>query len=306
MSAHDGLPRHKFGDVEFPSEVTRLRMVVRHHVHEYPHSPGGAPEKLGRGLIMVTCRANFQATFPGYPYLYPDGMLKMFGYASQGATLDFRHPTMGTWPAFIINWNQEKEAKIRSGEKVDIDFLEDQSASYALAALSTAQHVTAMGPTAAQLASDLKAAQADLGVTPEQLSVFDALQTAVNGVLSVKDTVELWGNRYGAELAKVQSLCGQIDQMVCMQDARAWPVVDSLQAVWVTAVRAQQDLHSQRAKLKKWTVPFTQPLAQIAMTLLGDASATGDLLSLNASILDPMNVQANTVIYYYPPTPRAA
>jgi hypothetical protein len=42
MSAADFQPRTQFGDIQFPSEMTHLRMQFRHHVHEYPHTPGGS------------------------------------------------------------------------------------------------------------------------------------------------------------------------------------------------------------------------------------------------------------------------
>lgn len=309
MSAFDFQPRHKFGDVEFPSANTRVRLVFRHHVHEYPHSPGGSPEKLGRALIQVTCRVSFQATFAAYPDLYPGGMNKIFGYAAKGTTLPFTHPSRGTFPAFITNWDQEWEAKCRSGESVDIEFLEDQEASYALAATSSTTFSQAIAISAAQLAADLQAARqggfgGDLTPSAGGLGVFDALQNAVNAVTALQDTATLYQNRYSAAVDQVVGLCRQIDQMDSMQDVRAWPIIDDLRAVWSLSVRLQNDLQSQQAQLKTYTVPYPQSLAQIALTLYGDASRISDLTSLNP-IDDVTNVPAGTQIRYYPPTPQA-
>src|SRR5207253_5016277 len=105
--------------------------------------------------------------FPGYPNLYPAGMNQMFVYASTQSTQDLVHPSSGTFPAFIINWDQEKEAKIRSGEKVEIEFLEDQESSFALAAITTPDSSASLTPTADKIAQDLKAASAQLGVTKQ-------------------------------------------------------------------------------------------------------------------------------------------
>jgi hypothetical protein len=301
MSAHDNLPRTQFGDVQFPGEVTHLRLQYRHHVHEYPHSPGGSPEKLGRALYRVTILGNFQDRFAAYPGLYPDGMNTMRGYAVAGLTLTLTHPTVGRFPAFITSWDQVKDAKIRSGEKVEIEFLEDQSAQFLVDTSFNANHVAALGPSAAQIASDLAAIQADLNLTQNDVSIFDAFQVAVNSVLAIQDTADQYGNRLNAGIVQVIGLCQQLDALQSMQDARCWPVIDGIRELNAIAVHVQNDLQQNSVKLMDWTVPFTQSLIQIAITLYGDASRQSDLLSLNA-VDDPMNVPAGFDIRYYPLT----
>jgi hypothetical protein len=303
MSAHDGLPRTKFGDIEFPGEVTHLRLVFRHHVHEYPHSPGGSPEKLGRGLYRVSITAQFHDRFPLYPGLYPDALNRMRGYAELGATLTLRHPTVGEFPAFITSWDQVKSGKVRSGEQVEIEFLEDQSASFALTAISELQHLTAVGPTAQQLATDLAATQKDLTLSANDISIFAALQTAANAVVALKDTSLLYGNRYVAAVAQMINLCQQIDALPSMQDARAWPVIDTLRELWALGVDASNDAQAQQVKMSTYIVPYTQSVIEIAIALFGDASKQTDILSLNP-IDDPSRVLAGTRIRYYPPTPQ--
>ncbi len=98
VTAQTGLPQTQFGDIKFPGETHHVSLVLRHHVHEYPHSPGGNVEKLGRSLYKVTVRGNFQATFPAFPDLYPNGMNTLRGYAEQMQTLTFVHPTIGSNP----------------------------------------------------------------------------------------------------------------------------------------------------------------------------------------------------------------
>lgn len=305
MSAFDGLPRTKFGDIQFPGEIHRLRSVFRHHVFEYPHSPGGAIEKLGRGLWQCTVRGNFQATFPGYPDLYPNSMATLRGYYGLGATLNFTHPTLGTFPAMITSWDQVKDAKIRSGEKVDIEFLEDQDASFSVTETLVSADYTAIGPSAQQLAAELAAIRGDLTLSQNDLSLFDAIQSTVNSVLALKDTANLYGNLYAAKVLQVVSLCQQLDVSQNMQDARAWPLVDAMQVVWQNAIRIEQDLQAQRAQLSDYTVPFAMPLLQVAINLYGDASRQEDLLALNSDRIDnPISIRAGTDIRYYPPTPQ--
>lgn len=305
MSAHDGLPRTKFGDVEFPGEVTDLQGEFRHHIHEYPHTPGGAPEKLGRKLYKVTITAQFHNTFPLYPGLYPDGMNTLRGYYELGSTLTLTHPTAGQFPAFITNWRQKKLAKVRSGEVVDIDFIEDQAAKL-FSTIVTTGGVNSIQPTADQLATDLANATASLQLTKSDQSLFDALQASVNGIVVLQDTANLYGNLFSSRLAQMVNLCSQIDGLTSMQDARAWPVIDTLRSLQALGINVQNDQFSQQAKLAYYTVPFTQSAVQLAITLYGDASKQSDLLSLN-QIDDPMNIRAGTVIRYYPtPAQQAA
>lgn len=301
MSAHDGLPRTQFGDVAFPGETHDVDGEFREYTHEYPHAPGGAPEKLGRRLYVVTVRGNFQATFTGYPDLYPNGMNKLRGYFELGATLPFTHPTIGTFPAFITRWKQVKTARLRSGESVDITFKEDQAASFALAATVVSADDTAMAPTAAQLARELALVKDDLTVTPTDLSVFDALQVAVNDVVAIRDTSSLYGNLYASKIDQVARLCAELDAAASMQDARAWPVVDILHEVWAASIRLQRDLQSQRAELATYVVPYTMPISTVALNLFGDASKASDILPLNSDrIDDPLRIRAGTQIRYYP------
>lgn len=305
MSAHDNLPRSQFGSIIFPGEAHVVDGEYRHHIHEYPHSPGGAPEKLGRKLYRVQVRAPFHNTFPAYPNLYPEGMNTMRGYFEQGVTLPFTHPTVGTFPAFITRWRQSKSAKVRSGETVDFDVLEDQGPSFALTDTVVQAGPTALQPTADQLASDLEQVRAQLTLSHNDISVFDALQAAVSAVLAVQDTKQLYSNLFAAKIEQTISLCQQLDASMNLQDPRAWPLVDDIQAIWVQAQRISNDLHQTNLTLQHYTVPFTMPVLQIAINLYGDASRQGDILSLNSNkIDDPLRVPAGTDIQYYPRTPQ--
>lgn len=299
--AAKGMPRTKFGNIEFPGEVHRLLLVGRHFVHEYPHTPGGAPEKLGRGLWRCTVRANFQATFPGYPDLYPNSMNTMQGYAALQATLPFTHPSAGTWPAFIVRWEQEKRGSLRSGEKVEIEFLEDQASSFALADVAVRADDTSVATTWAQVQQEIAAIRAQLQLSNSDVTVLQAIDSAVNSVLAYRDTVDKWNNRYAAAVDHLLSLAGQLDRAASMQDPRAWPVVAALRQMQGAAVRIKRDLQAQRQTLSKYVVPATMPISQVAVNLFGDASKQSDLLALNV-VADPVFVRAGTSLVYYPLT----
>lgn len=304
-SAADGLPLTKFGPIVFPSEVTDLDGVGRDHVHEYPHTPGGAPEKLGRGLYTVTVKARFHATFPGYPDLYPNSMQTMRGYYELQTTLPFTHPSSGQFPAYIIHWHQVKSGKVLSGEDVDITFREDQQDSFALSALSVSADDTAIGPTYQELLASIAAVQSQLQITPQDQSLIDALTQSVDSVLAFRDTAQLAGNRYAAAVDHVLSLASQLDHAASMQDARAWPVITVLRRVQGNAIGIKKDLMAQRQTLTKYFVPSPMSVAEVAMSLYGDASKQTDIMALNSAVIrDPLNIGAGVALMVYPSTPQ--
>jgi len=306
MSVADDLFPTQFGDIKFPSELTHLRMQFRNHVHEYPHTPLGKPEKLGAGLIRISVLGQFHTTFSKYPALYPRGMRELFSYAQNGATLAFVHPSAGSFPAFITDWDQAKSARVRSGESVEITFLQDPP-NFTIADIS-ADSSSQGSVNSSAAAWEFAVANAKLtmqGLSSTTLDLFSGLSALLNEVVGIKDQAKLYGNLYSAKLQGILNLCQQIDHRIDLQDQRAWPTIDALRTLQGSSVDALNNVQQATQSLLTYTVPFTQPLAQVAVTLFGDASESGGLLSLNgARIIDPMRVPASTPIRYYPPTPQ--
>jgi len=306
VPATQNLPKTKFGDIEFPAPMVRLLGVGRHHIHEYPHSPGGQVEKLGRGVYRCTLKAEFHDTLPDYPNLYPAGMTTLRGYYEQQTTLLFNHPSAGQFPAILVRWEQEKSGRLLSGERVDMEFVEDQANFAALNVVAPTANETAIGPSYQQLQAQLASVRAQLALRPADLSLVDALGDAVNSVLAYRDTATLYGNRYAASVDRVLSLAQQLDGAASMQDPRAWPVIDVLRQLQGNALGIQADLQAKRATLATWTVNMTSSITAVAQNIYQDASKQIELLALNAAVIsDPLSVRAGTNLLYYPPTPQA-
>jgi prophage DNA circulation protein len=305
MSAHDGLPRTSFSGIEFPAEQIDLDGEMRDHDHEYPHSPGGAPEKLGRKLYLVSILARFHATFPAYPDLYPNSMNRLRQLFEGGVTATFVHPTAGTFDGYIKQWKQCKKAKTRSGEDVQLVIKEDQQTLFGFNAIAAASAddtaINAANNALRQALAAKISADAQALSTKDQ-SIFDGINSAVAAMLAVRDTSALYGNLYAAKIARVIDLCNQADALTSMQDVRSWGVTDALHDVWRAAIGASADLQKKRAQLQVYTVPFTSSLITIATTLYGDASRASDLSSLNADRIgqDQTAIRANTQLRYYP------
>jgi prophage DNA circulation protein len=296
-----GLQQTEFGGIKFPAETIELQGVGRHHVHEYPHAAGGSPEKLGRALWRIRVRAVFADTFPAYPGLWPDGLKTLRLFFQQQQTKTLIHPTCGEIEAFITDFQQHTDfRRKRSGEACDITFLEDQDVLF-ISQLADSADADAVATTGAELNAIVAEVKKQLALSAADVGLFTALQTAVNGVVAIKDTADMYGNLLDAKLQAIVSMATQLDNALSLQDPRAWPIVDALQDLWRAAVKFRDDLQTKSVKLQHWTVPVTMSFAAIAAQIYkGDTSRAGDLMALNAQVPDPLNVKAGTDIRYYP------
>ncbi len=100
MAAFDALLRASFLDYPFPVQDIDVKGGLRDHVHEYPHAPGGAPEKLGRKLYEFTFTCPFLTGLRGYPKLWPETLATLRIFFEGQNTGDLVVPTIGTINTF--------------------------------------------------------------------------------------------------------------------------------------------------------------------------------------------------------------
>src|SRR5438105_4964362 len=148
----DTLQRASFGGAEFPVESVSIVGGLRDHIHEYPHSQGGAPEKMGRKLYTIRMKAVFQTKFKLYPGLYPNTLNFLRKMFEEQSSADLVVPTIGTMTAYCRNWTQEMEWRIRNGEKADFEFVEDLAQDFLVTDL------TGPAPLSTAMTSTLAAA----------------------------------------------------------------------------------------------------------------------------------------------------
>ena len=299
VSIADTWPKATFGTIAFPVESSRIVGGIRRHTHEYPHSPGGAGEKLGRKIYVFEVVATFDTNFDAYPGLYPQDLDTLMGNFEQQATQDLRLPQMAAAvPCFAVGWTREMSAKVRSGERVTITFEEDQTSVFLfgdIVALGTGQ--IELAATALQATADEILSQLFVYTTTPGL--LDSLQDAVNFVLSFRDQALLYDARFSAAVQQVQDICGQLDASPDMQVVAAYPLVELLHQIWQAAQKMQQDLAAQGAVLQTWICPMTQGINTVAIQLYGDTTRVGDLLALNP-FPDSQRIKAGTPVLYYP------
>jgi prophage DNA circulation protein len=298
MSVFDTFPRASFNGIEFPVESSRIDGGLRDHIHEYPHSPGGSPEKLGRSLYEFKVEANFDARFLAYPGLYPQNLDTLIGFFEQQATADFRLPQMpNAVPSYCRKWSREMRNKIRSGERVELLFIEDQSTLFLFQDL-----VSSSTANTASAALNFNAQISLLSFTPPTsiFAIFDGINAFVGQIQALQDTAELYGTRLSDAVQGLINTCESLDSQDSMQLVPAYALVESLHALWASAQTLANDIQQNGVQLQSWVVPAQMDIGRVSMSLYsGDSSRASDLLALN-DIPDPLLIPAGMSLYYYP------
>lgn len=299
MSIADTFPQAYFRDVHFPVERSRILFALRDHVHEFPHTPGGAPEKLGRRLYQFQVSAVFDERFDSYPGLYPSGLDTLMGYAEQQTTGPFRLPQMvQEVSAYILTADREWNNRIRSGERVDIVFREDQSSTFLFSDLVSVQ-TGSITQSNADAQAQLAAVRAQLAMDQPTQDLFTALTNTVASIKGLQDQAELYGNRLQGMVQDGINLCKTLDSAAPLLVVPAWPVVNALHDLWSALQTMNDDILKQGVTLQTFIVPIDEDIGRVSTSIFGDSTHVSDLLSLNA-IVDPMLVKAGTSIRYYP------
>lgn len=288
------LKKASFMGYPFPVTEVSVQGSIRDHIHEYPHANGGAPEKMGRRVYIIKMHALFFTNGKDYPNLWPTTLNYLRIYWERSTTGPLVIPTIGTIQAYCRNWNTVQTSKVLSGEVADLEFVEDQGSAELVAALITAT------PTFVEVFGRYNAAMllAEFA-KPADISLFDAVANAVNGVLAYDDTVAAAGNLISAKLLAVADMCSLAEHSVTAQNPMNHPLIDALLQIWDTAETASQTFFKNQADLGTYVVP-SGPMSVSAISAAiyrGDATKGVDIMQLNA-IDDPFAVRAGTKIRY--------
>ena len=291
MALLDRFPALRFAGIAWPYKRIRIKGGLRDHVHEYPHSPGGAPEKLGRKLYEISIEGIFLENLlrEELADLY-DRLGQLRAIFEAGRTEDLTLPNIGTIKAYASEWGQELVAKIRSGEMGDFQFREDQSAAFLANAL------TQSSPRDFSSKMDTLFEEAEENGYG---SVFDDLQNAVNDVLAVFDQVDLGASLIEAKIRQVAGMCKELDQRIdIFDDPGNHRILDALHELWTSANDLNADLNQKSARLINYIVPQRMAIGDVAAAVYGDAGRGFDILQLNA-IDDAFEIPAGAVLRYY-------
>ncbi|KAK4045222.1 hypothetical protein OUZ56_032630, partial [Daphnia magna] len=299
MSAANSYRRFAFAAIEFPVEDWSIKGGVRHHVHEFPRVPGGAVEKLGRSVYRISCSALMMDTFKLYPGLYPSGLNRLLALFETSTTADLVVRGWRTIPAFCINWDRSFSAKILSGEKVKLEFIEDQSEYF------LTENLVAPASRVDTSTADMRAAVAKsrMGETPgtlaQVLDAVDKIDTYVTAMQAAVDAGPLFANLVEAHAERALAQVRVADKLVESTYPENLAFVLAVRAIADLVLRRRNDTLNARVTAATYVVPVDMAVTQIATNLYGSSARGSELVALNG-LSDPSRVRAGTPLPYYP------
>lgn len=299
MSAFSNFPAAGFLGIEFPWEERTITLGIREHQHKYPHTPGAALETLGRELYVIKFRASFHDTFKKYPDLYPSALARLRRAFEQETRGDLVVPGLGTIKALCVSFTQTARPRDSvSGEKVDMDFLEDIEDAFLVNNL-IGTSTQSLQSAADNFTLNAAAIKAEFGAVPE-VGIFDQITNAVNSVLGVVDTAQSYAALVSAKVLAAAALCYQADSRVkLLNDPMNYDMLNALHEVWHALFKLNEDSLKLGGTIGSYVVQKPMSVLEIAKALYrGDASRAVEILQMNA-FNDPFSVQAGTVVQYY-------
>lgn len=267
------LPRASFQELEFPVETQRVRGGIRDHLHEYPHAPGAAAEKLGRKPYEIEMVANFQTTFRKWPDLWPKRLAELRKVFEAQTSAWLVIPTIGKMWCYARDWDQEWVAKVLSGEKATFKFIEDQQSEFAVEKL--VQVTIDSLPSQAQR---FKILAENLDSKP---SIFDQVLDAVNKVMAVVDQGQLYGGLLESKILALSALCKEADQRKELQLAPNHGILDALHDLWASSNDLLTDTQRTGGKIVRFRVPAEMSVSAVAKLVYQDPSRAVEILNLN-------------------------
>ncbi len=298
-TAFDNLQRAKFDGIEFPVRNITVVGGLRDHVHEYPHSPGGAPEKLGRKLYEISYEAPFLNTFKAYPNLWPQSLVYLRQSFESGVTADLVIPTIGTISAYCFSWEERTDLPSnRSGVIVNLKFREDQALEFVSTEIIKTSSAS-LGSTNDDLINAMLSESFLDGLPAGQKSLFAAIQETANSIAAIGDQAELYANLVQAKASNLARLCETADSTVTkLNDPAHFRVMEALLLVWQGAGRLERDALNLARPLIPYVTPVDMSVTQIAIAIYGDTSQAATLMRTNA-FENPFRVPAGTVVTAY-------
>lgn len=291
-----------FAGQRYPFERYEVTGEFRDHIFEYPHTPGGVPEKLGRSLYRINVDAFFDGNLILDDYsgtkLWPDGFNIIRKLFETGQTDDLVIPTLGTLPAYIKSFKWTEDSMRRSGVKASISFVEDSSRSYIQSQLAA--------PSTGNLEDKASAAKSAWDQFPKKNSIFDQINMLVADVTAYRDSLTLYSDIFESKMLSLLSALALANDTVAeLGDPHFIFGLTALHDLWEATRNLRDDIQSTGVEMRYYVVPKQMGVGEISVAIFGDSTHSADILGLNV-ILDPLAVPAGTRIRYYPSQAKAA
>jgi prophage DNA circulation protein len=284
------LQKASFLGIAFRCESIKVRGGVRDFVHEYPHSPGGQPETLGRKLYVAELEAVFVVDDQFYPTAWPGDIGQLRSQFEEEARGTLVIPTVGSFRAYCKDWDLTNTNKMMNGERMRMVFMEDQEVSQ-LTDEFFFQHdviATNYGKFAAAITS-----------ATLKLDAFEQIAELVSEIESFKDRADLAQRIIANKMQQLADACRYADEAVRDLDKpQAWAAVRALHDLGVSADKLARDAFFTGLPITIYECPVEMTVADISTAIYGDTSKMSELLDLNP-FENPFAVPAGFDVKHY-------
>ena len=212
-------------------------------------------------------------------------------------------PTIGTIDAVLISWEQTTNAELRSGEKVVLEFFEDQEKRFLLDSI-----LIEMGSQLKSVVDDLEGeAIPERNVLQEMLALgdnaitavseaYDKLQAIVDMGREVRDGIDARVQVIAAKIEGLANLCSEVERT--LQNPISHVLLDSIKNVWAAAVDLSDQIAGTKSpQTRTFTVPRSMSVQELSLAIYGRTEFTLDLLTMN-NFEEPSRIPAGTVARY--------
>lgn len=288
MSAFDELRIASFAGISFAVTRWSVRGRGRSHTHEYPKSPGGQPEKLGRGLYEIEFDAVFSTNDPAHPGAFPDDLNTIRILFEKQETGRIVVPHLGELPGYAIDWSEDADpARMRDGVRMKMKFLEDSEEELSLEKLVTSDYVSGKAYLLLDAIKPIKEAEPDL---------FESLEGAANEAIGAMDQVEAVGAQTSAKFEGVVSKVNQIDaKFSALSDPENWALTRALHDFGVAVIEKIEDLGREFGPHASYVTPTVMSVVQVSFAVYGDTTHAVDILKAN-DISDAFSIPEGTTL----------
>lgn len=295
----DELKPFKFSDIEFPFKTYRIQGGVRKHEFNFPHTPGGVTELLGRKLYEIHVTASFtQGLVKKYPNLW-GSLAKLRKLFERQVTGFANIPHIGIMQVFADSWTESATDKNRSTVEVEMVFTEDLTGVDDRLDPFRLQFNGIAAASSSLDTFNAEALRQQLLLDNNTQNIFSAINDVCSSVLGIKDQADLYGSLIISKIDSATAILKDADQQVNeLNNPDFWPLLDALQDLWFSMISLQQDVQQTGAPLKVFTLPIRMGISQASTAIFGDSTMAVELMQLNM-IDDPLSIPAGFQIKYY-------
>jgi prophage DNA circulation protein len=325
------LPKARFDGIEFPVKRYEVSGGIRKHTHEYPHSPGGAIEKLGRSLYKFSFTAIFDVRLSGYgDNLLPGDLSDLRDRWDEQVTSELFVPHIGPIQALSLTWREVVDPSIQSGVVVELEFEEDQAQAFLVnglvqvssttlqsageqfdqefAPLLAGGTVSATAPTRiiAPPAGTIPRAQtftdAYTQLRQRDVDAINQIRSAYQRALTIAEQPERFADQALRAADALVTSCAQVYERIrVLKNPLMYSRVWAYKRLWASAQKLRDSVSRQTPRILFFEAKTDTTISAVSRAIYGDSSYAGQILQLNA-LPDPFMIRRGTILRYYDPT----